>query len=102
MCPKPFSTIPLIRKNVLIRLTVYHWQPCILQSCGITKDILCSSTGSLGLHASRVVAKFSDLVIDNSLLRVAIAFLNFCEIMRFCNVTKLQNGVLLTVKSLMD
>ena len=30
--PKPFSTIPLIRKNVLIRLTVYIGNPA---SCNL-------------------------------------------------------------------
>ena len=74
MCPKInppfFPRFPLFAKNVLIRDTLYHWQPCILQFCGITKDILQSSTCSLGLYVSRVVAKFSDLVIGYSLLPV--------------------------------
>ena len=41
MPSKSFSTIPFIRENtVIIRLTQYHWQPCILQFCDTTKGII--------------------------------------------------------------
>ena len=61
---------PYLQKNVFFRLTLYHWQPCTLQLCDITKDVLWISTGSVGLHVSGVVAKFSDLIISYSLLPV--------------------------------
>ena len=68
--PTSFSTIPLFGKSILMRLTLYHWQPCILQFSGITKDILQRSTGSLGLHVFGVVAKLLNLVLGYSLLPV--------------------------------
>ena len=68
--PKPFLMISLFPKNALICLTLYHRQPQILQFCGITKDILQRSTGSLGPHVLGIVAKFSDLILGYSLLPV--------------------------------
>ena len=38
--PKPFSTICTMRKYVLLRLTIYHWQPCFSQFCDITQGVL--------------------------------------------------------------
>ena len=35
-----FHYSPYSQKYVLIRLTLYHWQPCILQFCDITKGVL--------------------------------------------------------------
>ena len=35
-----FLYTPCLRKYTLIRLTSYHWQPCILQFCDITKGML--------------------------------------------------------------
>ena len=37
-CQNLFFLIPFIREN--IRLTLYHWQPCISQFCDITKGII--------------------------------------------------------------
>ena len=54
------------QKFVLIHLTMYHWQPCILQFCDITKNLLQINTSSQGLLAPVAVAKFLDLVIGNS------------------------------------
>ena len=52
-----FQRFPLVTQNVLIRLTLCHWQPYILQLCDIITKI---STSSIRLHVSGVVAKFSD------------------------------------------
>ena len=35
-----FHNYPYLQKYVLIRLTPYHWQSCILQFCNITKGVL--------------------------------------------------------------
>ena len=35
-----FQNLPYLRNYVLIRLTLYHWQPCISQFCDITKGVL--------------------------------------------------------------
>ena len=44
-----FHDSPYSRKYDLIRVTPYHWHPCISQFCNITKGLLQNSTGSLGL-----------------------------------------------------
>ena len=92
----------MFAKNVLICLTQYHRQLCILQFCDITKDVLQSSTGSLGLHISGVAAKFSDLIIGYSLLPDGNRVSEFLQKYVFCNVTKLQNAGLPMVRSQMD
>ena len=35
-----FHNSPYSRKYVLIRLTPYHWQPCVSQFCDVAKGIL--------------------------------------------------------------
>ena len=61
-----FRNSPYSRKYVLIRLTLHHWQPCILQFYDITKDVPQINTGSLGLQVTVAVAKFSNIVIGYS------------------------------------
>ena len=68
--PKPFLMILLISKKCFNLFDSVPSQPQIFQFCGITKDILQRSTGSLGPHVLGIVAKFSDLIIGYSLLPV--------------------------------
>ena len=81
---KLLSTIPLIFKNkfYIIHLTSYHWQPCILQVCNITKGVLKVRTGSLGQQVPVAVAKISDLVTH--CYQLVIALLGLQEFLRNC------------------
>ena len=78
------------RKYVLIRLTPYHWQICILQFCDMTKGLSWISTGSLGLQIPVAVAKFSKVT---HCYQLVIAFLGVREFLKnyaFGDVTKLR------------
>ena len=94
------------RKIILIRLTPYHWQPCISQFCDISKGLLYISTGSLGLQVLVAGAKFSDLVIGythcNQLVFAFLSLRYFLQNYASCNVTKFRNAWLPMVASEID
>ena len=80
------------RKYVLIRSIGLHFA-ILWYHKKSTVDI--TGSGNLHLQVPVVVAKFLDLVVGQSLLRLVIAFLSLREFLQnhsFCDVTKLRNA----------